>query len=175
MGKNNFLVITIAIAVLSLALGFAAGSAVRASLSDNDEQEQSSQAHRNEKESEEEMMGHKHAHDHEMLEVNEDAPIPAIGVDILDDKKSGYNLYLQLENFNFTPENVNQSPVDNEGHAHLFVNGEKIMRVYSQWIHIGNDRLDPGENEVVITLNANDHSEYVLNGEHIEARLTLER
>lgn len=52
-----------------------------------------------------------------------------------------------------------------EGHAHLYVDGQKIARLYGKWYHI--EELSPGQHEITVTLNANDHREYAVNGENI--------
>lgn len=64
----------------------------------------------------------------------------------------------------FTPAAINRAPQDNEGHAHIYVNGVKFARVYSSWFYLPADALTPGENDVSVTLNANDHGEWTVNG-----------
>ena len=36
----------------------------------------------------------------------------------------------------FAPENVNQADVDGQGHAHIYVDGEKVSRVYGERFHL---------------------------------------
>lgn len=114
-------------------------------------------------------------HRHPMREVDLGQPAPAISIEAYEDAMSGYNIEIKTENFVFTPEHVNTEPFFNEGHAHLFVNGKKITRVYSPWVHLSAKHLQEGSNVVEVTLNANDHSEWANEGEHIQSSLILEK
>lgn len=58
-----------------------------------------------------------------------------------------------------------------EGHAHLFIDGKKIGRVYSNWYHI--NPLRQGSHTIRVTLNANDHSELALIDKPLDATLTI--
>jgi len=85
--------------------------------------------------------------------------------------KSGINIRIDTESFAFTPENVTGDNVAGQGHAHFYVNGEKIGRVYEEWAHL--DGLPPGDHELRVTLNANSHAEYALDGATIEDTVTF--
>ena len=104
------------------------------------------------------------AHLHPPREVSAELPQPSLTHLMFPDVMGGYNVQILPSNFNFTPASINRAPQDNEGHAHIYVNGVKIARVYSSWYHLSGDILAPGENEVTVTLNANDHSEWAVNG-----------
>ncbi|MEL6137259.1 MAG: hypothetical protein AAFR42_07610 [Cyanobacteria bacterium J06628_6] len=107
---------------------------------------------------------HDHAgHDHAPLAVPADQPAPTLAIAVTPDPVSGWNLELQTTNFEFAPERVNGESTFNEGHAHLMVNGEKRGRIYSNWHHLTD--LTPGENMVMVTLNANGHEELTVEGE----------
>ena len=49
-----------------------------------------------------------------------------------------------------------------EGHAHLYIDGEKIARIYGPWYHVG--KILPGAHTIVATLNANNHDTYFNKG-----------
>jgi LEA14-like dessication related protein len=66
---------------------------------------------------------------------------------------------------------VNGENVQNTGHAHLYVNGIKIARLYGPDFHIPD--LPAGEHELTVNLSSNDHSYYFVNGIQIEARATI--
>lgn len=104
---------------------------------------------------------------HEEIEVPADLPTPSVDLVVHNDPKSGWNLQLITSNFKFSPRNASTEHVDGEGHAHLYVDGIKIGRLYGEWYHF-DEKLSPGDHEFQITLNANDHSDLVKNGNHIE-------
>lgn len=47
-----------------------------------------------------------------------------------------------------------------EGHAHLYVNGEKIGRVYATDVHLPAKLFRGGVNQVTITLNNHGHMQW---------------
>ena len=110
------------------------------------------------------------AHDamkHEMIQVDKNIPEPTISVEAIKDAKDGYNLHIVTTNYKWTPEKVNTSPIQGEGHAHIYVNGVKLARLYGEWFNISASELKEGANEITVTLNANDHSEWTLGEEHL--------
>ena len=72
------------------------------------------------------------------------------------------------EGWRWTPDNVDGDHVPGEGHAHIYVDGVKIDRVYgpeaTTW-----RTLEPGERQIRVTLNANSHEELTYNGKSVEA------
>ena len=75
-------------------------------------------------------------HQHPPREVSEELPEPSVTHLMFPDVMGGYNVQILPSNFNFTPASINRAPQDNEGHAHIYVNGVKIARVYSSWYHL---------------------------------------
>ncbi|WP_369682774.1 hypothetical protein [Roseovarius sp. M141] len=63
--------------------------------------------------------------------------------------------------------------VPGEGHAHVYVNGEKLGRLYGAWMHL--PRLPPGEVIVLVTLNSNTHGPLAVDGTLFAAITTLFR
>ena len=109
--------------------------------------------------------------DHPMFEVPAGLPIPTIAVHPMKDPVSGWNLHLMTSNFKFTPENSGLGDEPGEGHAHLFVNGKKLGRVYGQWAHV---MLPTGKNKVKVILTTNSHKDYALGGKLIESEVEIE-
>jgi len=117
------------------------------------------------------LDGHDHGHDVDTAQIdhgdhsvhhattvsvaaNENAPTLAIALH--QDPMAGWNLEVITTNFRFAPEHASMDNVDGEGHAHVYINGEKLGRLYSSWMHIG--ALPKGEVTVTVSLNANNHS-----------------
>ena len=107
----------------------------------------------------------------DVLNVAEGLPVPTVDIEVLKDPMSGWNLRVDTTNFEIVPENASTDHVDGEGHMHLYVNGEKITRLYSSWYHLG--ELKPGEHEVVVNLSSNDHAIMAVDGDVIDARVTV--
>ena len=137
-------------------------------------------------------MGHDHGHDHShdhtpetmphseghgdhghhgMLEISEGQPVPQVMIEAYPDPVAGWNLHIMTENWEFAPEQVNTSSIPSEGHAHLYVNGEKVTRIYSEWYYLPS--LPPGEHLLTVGLNANGHESLMYNGEVIEASVKV--
>lgn len=114
--------------------------------------------------------GGDHGH-HAALEVPVDQPIPTVSLEVYPDPVAGWNLEIQTENWAFAPERVNQTSVTTEGHAHLYLNGEKVTRLYSNWYYLPN--LPAGEHTLTVGLNANGHEALTHDGQPIEASITM--
>ena len=80
--------------------------------------------------------------------------------------KGALNLFLELENFRFAPEEVNKTSKINEGHAHLYVNGKKLTRLYSASYFM--DQLPKGDLEIRVTLNTNRHEDLSYQGKLVQ-------
>lgn len=115
--------------------------------------------------------GEMHSHD-ALLDVTADgSPAPTLAISLKKDSVSGWNLTIQTTNFTFAPEKAGSEHVAGEGHAHLYVDGVKVARVYGEHFHL--DGLTPGEHEVKVTLNANSHEALSAGAVPIEATTTI--
>ncbi|NEO36215.1 MAG: hypothetical protein F6J90_07715 [Moorea sp. SIOASIH] len=108
-----------------------------------------------------EGMGHHHG----TMEIPSGQPVPNVDLVVYPDPMTGWNLEIKVSNFQFSPKNASKAHQPGEGHGHLFINGKKITRIYSNWYYIG--KLEPGRNEITVTLNSNNHQDLVHNGELI--------
>jgi len=106
------------------------------------------------------------------IEVPANAVAPGVELGVTPDPLSGWTLEATLTDFAFTPELAGQESRFGEGHAHLYVNGQKVARVYGKVFHL--PELEPGLNRIRLTLNGNDHSPYLHDGEEIAAEITLD-
>ena len=91
----------------------------------------------------------------------------SVDINVTVDLLAGVNVQILTEGFTFAPENVNGAHVESEGHAHIYVDGVKVSRVYTPWFYLKD--LTPGEREIRITLNANSHEEYAVAGSNVQA------
>jgi len=114
-------------------------------------------------------------HDHPVRNVSDALPYPKITHLVFPDAMDGYNVQILVDNFKFTPASINRAVQPNTGHAHLYVNGQKISRVYSEWIHLPSSLLQLGVNQVTVTLNANDHSEWAIDSQSIASTVAVKK
>ena len=109
---------------------------------------------------------HSHGeHSHGSIEIPPGQPIPFVNLIVREDPLRGWNVEVQVSNFRFSPERASQEHRDGEGHAHLYINGEKITRLYGNWYYI--QSLKPGRHEIKVTLSSNNHSDFIHNGQII--------
>ena len=111
------------------------------------------------------------SHHHKPVEVSEWPATPSLTLTAHKDLMSGWNLHIVPKHFNFAPKNVNTPTRTGEGHAHLYINGEKITRIYSNWFYLNN--LPSGTHKVTVSLNANDHGHLVMNGIAVTSTIEL--
>jgi len=120
------------------------------------------------------------AHHHQTQQVPENALPPEISLQVVKDAMSGFNLTLLLKNYQLmlpAADLAQTTVVDNaslSGHAHLYVNGEKIQRIYGRFIHVPKTLLKAGENTIRVTLNNHNHANWSLDGEVVQSELTLQ-
>ncbi|MCB0132754.1 MAG: hypothetical protein KDD78_17950, partial [Caldilineaceae bacterium] len=122
-----------------------------------------------------ESGAHQHAdgamHDHgEALEMSGDyAPVVDLQVVPLDD--GTYNVRIQTMNFVFAPHHVGMTPMDGEGHAHLYIDDVKIARVYGEWYHL--DSLPDDAEMISVALYANNHQPLVVEGKAVRDMVNI--
>lgn len=59
------------------------------------------------------------------------------------------------------------------GHAHLYINGEKIQRVYGNNIHLPSELFRQGINQLTITLNSHGHMYWTVDRRKVLATLFI--
>ncbi|QQR92732.1 MAG: hypothetical protein IPJ89_00620 [Candidatus Iainarchaeum archaeon] len=97
--------------------------------------------------------------------------IPSIRMEVELDHDAGWNVHLITNDFAFAPEHVGQAHLPGEGHVHLYVDGEKIARVYGEWYHL--QELPGGNHYLSAVLTTNDHKLYAVEGQTIQAGLVV--
>ena len=118
-------------------------------------------------ESDESSGGHDHAStiDWDGLQT------PSLSLEALEDTPGAFNLYLSLSGFAFSPENASSHHIPGEGHAHVYVDGVKLGRIYSESYFLSG--LSAGPHTIRVTLNANSHQDYIFEGGLLEASVEV--
>jgi hypothetical protein len=110
---------------------------------------------------------------HGYVEIPEGYQIPSVNVSVKQDPSGTWLLKVKAEHFTFTPEKVGvESPSYNEGHAHVYINGKKINRLYGEYYNLGD--LKKGKNEIKVTLNSNNHGELVYKGQLLQSTVIVD-
>ena len=100
--------------------------------------------------------------------IDADKPYPSINLKIIKDKIDGYNIFIDLKNFNLNPSEIGKENVSNSGYLQLLINDIKITRIYSNWVHVPQRFFNLQENFIRITIHSYLHDEFAINGEPIE-------
>jgi hypothetical protein len=106
------------------------------------------------------------------LHIAKNIALPTITAKLEKDPVSGFNLNLETGNFTFAPALSGREHKDGMGHAHLYIDGQKIARLYGNWFHISEIPKDAKSLE--ITLNSNDHRPFFVNNALISSIIALE-
>ncbi len=109
--------------------------------------------------------------DHSPVNIPAGADAPTLAMVLHKDMMSGLNLEIVTTNFTFSPETVNQANTTGAGHAHVYVNGKKLSRIYGNWFHIAG--LPAGKHEVMVELNANSHGVIQVDGTPLQVSQTI--
>ena len=109
-----------------------------------------------------------------MVSVDDWAAKPTLHTEIYADPVGGWNLNVKTSNFIFDAAAAGRDNVEGNGHAHVYVNGMKLGRIYGDWYHIAS--LPKGQHEISVSLYANDHRGLALGGAKITSttKVTVE-
>lgn len=105
------------------------------------------------------------------VEVRQGDSVPLVSLSLTPDEMVGWNLHVQTANFRFAPENTGRAHVPGQGHGHLYLNGEKLARLYAPYFYL--PALPPGEHEIEVRLFANNHAAYLHDGEAIGEKVRV--
>ena len=87
------------------------------------------------------------------------------------DGAGGLHISIETEGWRWAPEEVNGDNSPGAGHAHVYVDGEKVGRIYGSYHYLPS--LEPGRHEVRVALNTNEHNELTWQGRPLEASTTV--
>lgn len=111
---------------------------------------------------------------HPLIEVPDGHPVPKMLVRIVPDRMDGFNVFLETRDFLFTPQHAGSEAVPNQGHAHLYINGRKVARMYSPWHHLPAASLREGINRLEVEFSSNDHSVWSVAGQPVGADMLID-
>ena len=114
------------------------------------------------KEDKVEVSADPHTRDHRQVTELSKEDTPVVVLQLIPLTGGGYNVRVQTLNFIWAPHRVDTQGVPGEGHAHLYLDGEKIARVYGEWYHLGS--LPESAEALSVALYANDHSVFSVDG-----------
>ena len=115
-----------------------------------------------------------HAHD-AVIDIAPGPLAPTLSLEVMpadSARGGGWMVLVKTTNFTFARDKVDQPHVEGEGHAHIYVDGKKIGRVYDARHHLA--ELPMGETKVTVTLNANSHQPLSVGGEALTRTVTVQ-
>lgn len=98
-------------------------------------------------------------------EIGQEAA-PKATLEIQKDPTGGFNVHVVTTNFRWRPELASMRYEPGEGHAHVYLDGRKLMRIYNEWFHLNTYQFStkPGEQLLSIEFVGNDHAPYTIQG-----------
>jgi len=107
------------------------------------------------------------------VQINE---VPTISLDVKKDPTGGFNVQVITSNFRWTPEKASAIHVEGQGHAHVYLAGQKIIRLYNNWFHLNTFQFatTSGEQLLRVELVGNDHSPITVNSDEIFSEQLVE-
>jgi len=90
--------------------------------------------------------------------------IPEVKIELIKNKPF-YQIKTSVKNFKFTPEKNMQNNLSTEGYGKLYINGDYVSRIYSEYYFI---RILPvGFNDITVILSSNLDHDIAVNGKVI--------
>ncbi|CAB4862448.1 unannotated protein [freshwater metagenome] len=98
-------------------------------------------------------------------EVEQDMA-PKVSLEVEKDLTGGFNVHVVTSNFRWRPEMASKRHVIGEGHAHVYLDGQKIMRIYNEWFHLNTYQFATRSGEQLFSVEfvGNDHAPYTIQG-----------
>ena len=100
--------------------------------------------------------------------IDADKPYPSINLKVIKDKIDGYNIFIDLKNFNLNPSEIGGENISNSGYLQLFINDIRVTRIYSDWVHVPQRFFNLEENFIKITIHSYLHDQFTIKGKPIE-------
>ena len=97
--------------------------------------------------------------------------VPKINISLIKNKPF-YQIKTDISNFKFTPEKNMKNNIASEGYGKLFINGEYVSRIYSQYHFI--KILPVGVNGIKVILSSNLDHDIAMDGQVISDTITYQ-
>ncbi|KGJ91702.1 hypothetical protein GAB14E_3184 [Colwellia psychrerythraea] len=114
---------------------------------------------------------HTHSNHSQLIELPSIKKVPSIDIYSEKDAVNGYNIKLEVKNYLLespnNTDNVHSTNIVN-GHAHLYINDTKVMRIYGNSFHVPENALLLNTNKLEVTLNNHHHQTWSANGKPIK-------
>ena len=118
------------------------------------------------------------ANDHGATKIHEvqKGEVPTISLDVKKDPTGGFNVQVITTNFLWTPEKASDKHVEGQGHAHVYLASQKIIRLYNNWFHLNTFQFAAisGEQLLRVELVGNDHAPITVNTQQISSELLVD-
>ena len=109
------------------------------------------------------------------LIVPTDKPTPQIGLLLVRDLEDGFNLRVELRNFRIESPSFSTETQEGivSGHAHLYLNGVKLTRLYTRDLHLPARLFREGMNSLQVSINDHNHAVWAIEKEPIQATVLM--
>ena len=109
------------------------------------------------------------------MAVPEHLPVPQIAMHLTRDSEDGFNLHVELQNFRLESPALRDTRGEGmlRGHAHLYLNGVKLTRLYGNDLHLPSRLFRSGINSLQISINDHERAVYAINREPIQATILM--
>ncbi|MBO6657194.1 MAG: hypothetical protein JJ934_09885 [Pseudomonadales bacterium] len=97
--------------------------------------------------------------------------VPELAMILARDSEDGFNLHVDLANFQMESPAARTEPLKNSvrGHAHLYLNGVKLTRLYAKDLHLPARLFRSGMNSLQISINDHNHAVWAVGNDPIQA------
>lgn len=116
--------------------------------------------------------------DHGAIKIHEvqRSEVPTISLDVKKDPTGGFNVHVITTNFRWTPERASATHIEGQGHAHIYLADQKIIRLYNSWFHLNTFQFatTSGEQLLRVELVGNDHAPITVNSDGISSELLVD-
>ncbi|WP_147803538.1 hypothetical protein [Alkalicoccus halolimnae] len=110
------------------------------------------------------------SHDHGEIDIPaEEENVPAVDGEIVEKADGTHEIRINTEHFSFVRSSEKNAGY-HEGHAHIYVNGEKESRLYGERYQLG--QMKEEALEITVSLYTNDHRALMHEEKPIETTMT---